>query len=712
MKRVVILFLMAIIFLTQSPGFAQGFEYVNSIIWTGLNDIKVRDNYAYCAFRNGLAIIDISSPENPTIISQLYNDGGNGMAIAIEGNYAFLADNRRGLLIFDISDPHNPSMMSQINTGSIEVVEVLGNLALTATNLESPDGGAFRVDIVDISNIETPVEIGQFTSQGDAESIKIIGDYAYVALYYDGVLILDIADPSMPDSVGFIETPGVSANIFIDGSYLYVADGSSGLAIYDISDPLDPILRGVGSGAAYFSHVEVDGIYAYVAAGSIVGGLLIFNVSDPDNPVQAGYYDTPFQGANVVAYANGLCYTITSYFSLDIIDVSQPSNPYSRGELVTPWQVYDVFIVNDLAYVATEQEGIPIFDISDPEDPQLIGNAPSIVGRSICVIGDYAYVLTPSQLLILDISIPQSPLLLSSYWLSTETHDLYVSGSYAYICTDYSGLKIIDISDPENPTEAGSINAPGPSYAVRVVNDIAYIACGPNGLKLYDVSDPSSPQLLSSYSDDIRSMTGVEIQGNYAYVAESMHKLIVLDISHSDNPVLMGENSECGPRGAMLVDNDRIYVEHWLNGLFALDISDPTSPHVIGSYQTPGATLNLAKYQDYIYDADIYSLMIFHETPTGIEEISRIPTGFTLASNYPNPFNASTTISYTLPQPSQVTLDIYDILGRKVQALRQGHQSAGDHSIIFLDKDMPSGIYFYKLTAGEYSQTRKMTLLK
>jgi len=89
-----------------------------------------------------------------------------------------------------------------------------------------------------------------------------------------------------------------------------------------------------------------------------------------------------------------------------------------------------------------------------------------------------------------------------------------------------------------------------------------------------------------------------------------------------------------------------------------------------------------------------------------------LPHRIRLEQNYPNPFNASTTISYSLPQASSVTLDIYDILGRKVQTLYNGYQPAGEYAKILLDKDLSSGIYFYKLTAGEYQQTRKMTLIK
>jgi len=90
----------------------------------------------------------------------------------------------------------------------------------------------------------------------------------------------------------------------------------------------------------------------------------------------------------------------------------------------------------------------------------------------------------------------------------------------------------------------------------------------------------------------------------------------------------------------------------------------------------------------------------------------KLPIQFSLSQNYPNPFNASTTISYTLPCQSDVTLDIYDILGRKVQTLVSRNQPAGYHRVIWQANEFTSGIYFYKLQAGEYIETKKMMLLR
>jgi len=106
---------------------------------------------------------------------------------------------------------------------------------------------------------------------------------------------------------------------------------------------------------------------------------------------------------------------------------------------------------------------------------------------------------------------------------------------------------------------------------------------------------------------------------------------------------------------------------------------------------------------------------IFHLTPYAdpVDENSEvIPSQFLLSQNYPNPFNASTSISYNLTQSSDVVLDVFDIMGRKVESLVSGYQVAGAHKAIWNAGDMSSGIYVYKLTAGRFMENRKMLLIK
>jgi len=89
-----------------------------------------------------------------------------------------------------------------------------------------------------------------------------------------------------------------------------------------------------------------------------------------------------------------------------------------------------------------------------------------------------------------------------------------------------------------------------------------------------------------------------------------------------------------------------------------------------------------------------------------------VPVQFSLEQNFPNPFNPTTNIKYNLPVNSFVVLKIYDVLGREVETLIHERQFAGSRSVTFNAKELPSGVYLYRLQAGSYTQTKKLILLR
>ena len=116
-----------------------------------------------------------------------------------------------------------------------------------------------------------------------------------------------------------------------------------------------------------------------------------------------------------------------------------------------------------------------------------------------------------------------------------------------------------------------------------------------------------------------------------------------------------------------------------------------------------------------MYDKTDNSLKAYspEEKSTLVENTQSLyPAGFSLSNNYPNPFNPSTTIEYSIPQDSHVILTIYNVSGQRISVLKDAFQTAGNYSVTWNATGVPSGLYFCNLKANGFTKTREMVLVK
>ncbi len=130
---------------------------------------------------------------------------------------------------------------------------------------------------------------------------------------------------------------------------------------------------------------------------------------------------------------------------------------------------------------------------------------------------------------------------------------------------------------------------------------------------------------------------------------------------------------------------------------------------------TKGSTVVVTGYSELIMDnqeSSSYISTVSHNWGSELESNSTVPSGFSLHQNYPNPFNPATSIQFDLAENSMVKLAIYDILGKEVSVLVNQQLEAGVHNITFNAGKLSSGVYFYRLEAGNFYDIKKMTLVK
>ena len=178
------------------------------------------------------------------------------------------------------------------------------------------------------------------------------------------------------------------------------------------------------------------------------------------------------------------------------------------------------------------------------------------------------------------------------------------------------------------PTLVGNYNTPGNAYGVQIVGNYAYVADFYSGLQIINISNPAAPTLVGNY-DTSSIALGVQIVGNYAYVADYNSGLQIINISNPTAPTLVGNYDTSGyARGVQIVGN-YAYVADGYSGLQIINISNPTAPTLVGNYDTSGYAEGVQIVGNYAYVADSYS---------GLQIINiSNPTAPTLVGNYDTP---------------------------------------------------------------------------
>ncbi|NWG27444.1 MAG: T9SS type A sorting domain-containing protein, partial [Ignavibacteriaceae bacterium] len=180
----------------------------------------------------------------------------------------------------------------------------------------------------------------------------------------------------------------------------------------------------------------------------------------------------------------------------------------------------------------------------------------------------------------------------------------------------------------------------------------------------------------------------------------------VADFSADSNNIVAGQSINFFDQSSFLPTNWQ-----WsFPGGFPSSSTDQNPQNIL--YNTPGVyDVSLIATNAMGNDTLIKTCYIEVEQASYVED-SFSPEDFYLFQNYPNPFNPTTTLSYVIGHSSFVSLKVYDVLGNEVATLVNEDKLAGNYEVQFVAAGLTSGIYFYKLMADNFVQTRKMILLK
>jgi hypothetical protein len=524
---------------------------------------------------------------------------GSAHEIVSAGDYAYIAS-MSGLEIVDISDPAHPALAGTYAAGQCVDVEVHGNYAYLAA---WGDG----LMVIDITSPTSPVFVGQWDAPARAEGLTISGDYAYVAEGHLGLRVIDISTPSNPVVVATYDTPDWDNDVTVSGDYAFVAANSLGLRVFDISNPVSPSLVGSAGTSGNASCVEISGDYAYVGA---THNFTVIDISDPTNPIQVDNEDSWF--AEGIAITGDYAYVPREGNGFNVFDISDPTNVsqltyFSRYYEDGPITWNDVALAGEYVYLCSHDTLMDVLDIMDMFDPVLVASLDT-PGKAweTAIAGDYAFVAdgNSNELQVIDISDPTSSFIETSFdSLTNEPLGIDIEGNYVYLAMGSAGLRTIDISDPTQPWLGDIYNTIGRSNDVDVEGNYAYVADHNFGVQVINVSDPRNITFAGSYNTPGLAYALV-VDGDYLLVADGSAGLRMIDITTPASPSEIGSYNTSGDAIGIAVDGDNVYLAGGSAGLQVIDVTNPTAPSLIGSYDTDGVAYDVVVYGNYAYMAD------------------------------------------------------------------------------------------------------------
>lgn len=561
-------------------------------------------------FVGGLFVILLLLPSKtfaalPRIITGGTSDQTPGVAvdIALQGNYAYLANGAEGLQIQDITDPKKPIIVGSLDTYFTALgVAVSGNYAYVAAY--------DRLYVVDVQTPSAPSIAAELRATGDTfGSVKVSGDYAYIISYPNGLeklSVVDISTPTSPRLIGTYTPEVVSRQVYglaVSDQYAYLVGPGVGLQIVNFADPTSPQL--VGSLEKISDTDSVAGWNITVSNGiayiNDLVGLRIINVSDPTAPSLISTYSDR-GGMSYGIAVNALTVYTTQSRSLFAIDATTPTAPVLATSYSVTAQADALASDGTYLYVADEEGGLQTINIAETE------SEPPPSSRT-------------------------TPTLLGSFSTSNTVYGLDVSGHYVYLA-NYDHLTVVDATDSSELTKVADYiphiksKVTGVQYITDVVvkGNRAYLVVG-GGVEIVDISDPANPAYLGGYMRGFMN-TSLAVSGNYVFLGVDRQRdvyypafngLEILDVSDATTPKLIGSLAVAvsdyhQTLYRMAIEGDTLYAVQPSSGLVDIfNVSDPSVPKLISEtklgsvVKTVSGPVDINAKGKYAYLADLQS---------------------------------------------------------------------------------------------------------
>ncbi|UCC78957.1 MAG: T9SS type A sorting domain-containing protein [Candidatus Zixiibacteriota bacterium] len=658
-----------------------------------------------------LSVVDIRNPLHPHRV-QTMCEGEVGQTLIVVDSLLYVIDKSSDtLIIFSLNVPTAPVEIDRVSIGQyFENFE-----RLTENILGCPQ--FYNYKLIDIHDAMNPYVFVDVNLTYIATEGQLMGNYLFISghsliNHYSYLEVFDISDTLNPISVYFCQMYlNAYPRIQIIDHYLYYSFLPNGIRLFEIRDPSDPILLDTVMVDYQIFDMQLSGDQLILMGG--FDSLLTIDVTDPARPFVTGAYYN--QGGSYLSQLiENRLYIISNGDVISWFDMEEPQNPQLIGRYIPYSNTRDIAKSENYVYTSVNYGGFRIFDVSNPVDPVGIGYYKSdYQSTKIRVFDDILFLADNyAGVRIFSLASPLNPVLLSTVFFESNAYDMFCSDSLLYMACD-DGFRIVNISDPAYPAILGYYATPQfhNNYSTIISNhSLVYTSESDSGICIYNVSDPTNP--IKIHCLDIPYHPAeFFLRDSLLYAATYLNGLIIFDLSNISLPVLISSTPPSA-RALYLHDNHAYLANS--DGLRVFEISNPYNPEYISGYFDDGYFTGVVAENDtaYVSAGPQGMWIVRNEITTTIEDFHSLLPKASALSNYPNPFNAITTIKYYIPNKSEISLSIYNLLGQRVETLFEGVQNPGEHMLTWDASHLPSGIYFARLETGNRSENIKMVFLK
>jgi hypothetical protein len=430
---------------------------------------------------------------------------------------------------------------------------------------------------------------------GAGPSVKVTGRDSLVFLSRGSqVAVINFADTANPQVLSYIEVNGLVSRSVLVGDRLYV--GSTGsdpkfIDLFDVSNPTNP--QKLGFLQTRLLDIDVVDTLVYTVAKD---SLRVFDFSDPANPRQIGACR---DSGHTLSVCNGYAY-IADRWGLNVVDARDPSSPHHEGSWGT--NIISVKARGNICCATTDNQSNPgvlkftILDVRTPSSPTPLGSLDSCGAYDVFLDGQLAFLsgyYIFNEFRIVDISDSTHPHHVGTVATPDQNFGVWENPAkdLAYVADDFGGLIVVDVANLNVPAARDTLLRAGLTYGMQLQGEYAYVANEGVGLKVLDVSDPRSPAEVGSV-DSTRTVgtKTVAVRDSFAFIGWATHPLLrVVDVSAPGSPLKVAAGDVFNPAEDMVWRDSFLYVAEYYR-LQILNVARPRQPVLVGSCTTSDLT--------------------------------------------------------------------------------------------------------------------------